>query len=119
MPVIPVNAPAAEISQLLESIATVFKFPPIATAPVEVPVAIFTGKFDDALRFTAAPVTVNPLLPVMSPVEVNVPAPRRFAPLAVNAVVPPGARMMLPVEEEPKVKVCLAVVASVPVALRY
>ena len=72
---IPVIAPVVVISQSLESIATVLEFPPIATAPVEVPVAIFTAKLEEALRETAAPVTVKPAVVVIRPSEVIAPMP--------------------------------------------
>ena len=67
--------------------ATVLEPPPIATAPVEAPVPMFTGKLEEAFRLTAAPVTVKPALPVIRPEEVKVPAPVRLTPLAVKAVV--------------------------------
>jgi len=63
--------------------------------------------------------TVNPLLAVRRPVEVKVPAPVKLAPEAVKAVVPFGARTMLPVPAAPSCKVCPLVVASVPAAVRY
>ena len=56
----------------------------------------------------------------VSPVNpVKVPAPIKFAPLAVKANVPPGTSCTSPVSVSPKVKVCFVVVAKVPVALRY
>jgi hypothetical protein len=55
----------------------------------------------------------------MSPVDVNVPAPVRFAPLAVNAVVPFGANTILPVPAAPMVNVCPFVVPNVPVPVKY
>ena len=61
---------------------------------------------------------VNPAFAVIRPVEVNVPAPVRFAPLPVRAVVPPGARTISPVLVSPKVKVCLLLVARTPEAER-
>ncbi len=83
----PVIAPAAEISQLDESIATVFRLPPIATAPVDVPVAIFTGKLEEAFRFTVPPVIVSPALPVIRPAAVIVP-PLLVVILPLVATVP-------------------------------
>jgi len=59
------------------------------------------------------PLEVSPVKPV------SVPAPIRFAPLAVRAVVPPGESTISPVAVSPKVNVCLAVVARVPAAVRY
>ena len=59
----------------------------------------------------------------MVPLEVRPPRPVRvplfatkFAPLAVKAVVPPGAMTMFPVVALPRVKVWKLVVPSVPVA---
>src|SRR6266702_1118031 len=86
-----------------------------ANVPVPLPIAVLA--VPDVL-ILAAPTTVNPPFAVRSPVEVKVPAPVRLAPAAVKAVVPPGARRMLPVVAEPNVKVCLAVVAMVPSAVR-
>ena len=57
------------------------------------------------------PEDVNPVKPV------RVPAPIRFAPLAVRASVPPGVSCTSPVFVSPRVRVCLAVVARVPVAV--
>jgi len=48
---------------------------------------------------------VNPLLPVISPVEVNVPAPVRAVPFVDNAVTPLGAKIIFPVERDPSVNV--------------
>src|SRR2546423_15020844 len=99
----PETAPAPVISHEELSIATWLLLLPIVTVPVEPPVAMLTGKFDEAFKLTAAPVKVKPLLPVIKPVEVNAPAPVRLAPEAVRAVVPPGARIILPVELLPRV----------------
>jgi hypothetical protein len=49
--------------------------PPIVTMPVEVPVAMFTALFDEALRLTIPPLTVIPDCPVRSPADVIVPLP--------------------------------------------
>ena len=55
----------------------------------------------------------------MSPVKpVSVPEAIRLAPLAVKAVVPPGARTISPVVELPKVKVCAFVVPRIPVPVK-
>ena len=59
------------------------------------------------------PEEVNPVRPV------RVPAAMRLAALAVRARVPPGASLTSPVLVSPKVKVCLAVVDRIPVAVRY
>jgi len=72
-PVSPEMAPAEDMAQLVVETATVFEPPPIATAPVVVPVPILTGKLDEAFRFTAAPVTVAPRLPVRSWATVKAP----------------------------------------------
>ncbi len=58
----------------------------------------------EVFRLTVPPLIVSPAVPVISPEEVNVPAPARFAPLAVRAVVPPGARIILPVPTAPRVR---------------
>jgi hypothetical protein len=63
--------------------------------------------------------TVKPLLAVNSPLDVNVPAPVRFAPLAVNAVVPFGANTIFPVPAAPRVNVWLFVVPTIPPPVRY
>lgn len=78
----------------------------------------------DPLVYSGPPFDVKPekvIVPEeVSPVKpVKVPAPIKFAPLAVKAVVPPGERTISPVLASPRVRVCLAVVARVPVALRY
>src|SRR6266446_131755 len=59
-----------------------------------------------------------PPFAVNNPVEVNVPAPVRFAPLAVNAVVPSGAKIIFPVVPLPNVKVCAFVVPSTPAPVK-
>ena len=75
----PVIAPAVVMSQSDESMATVFALPPIVTAPVDVPVAILTAKFEEVFKETAAPVMVSPPVPWISPVPeltpTNTPAP--------------------------------------------
>ena len=49
--------------------------------------------------------TVNAFDAVISPLEVNVPAPDKLAPEAVNAVVPFGAIITFPVPAAPRVRV--------------
>jgi len=55
----PDAAPSVDISHEDELIATVFKFPPILTAPVEVPVFILVAKLELLFIFTAPPDVVN------------------------------------------------------------
>ena len=59
------------------------------------------------------PLEVSPVNPV------RVPPAIRFDPRPVKAVDPPGESTISPVFVSPRVKVCLAVVARVPEALRY
>ena len=66
-------APAEETSQEVVSIASVSALPPIATAPVVVPVPMLTAKLDEAFRLIVAPVTVAPRFPVRSWVTVKAP----------------------------------------------
>jgi hypothetical protein len=62
--------------------------------------------------------TLIPLLAVNRPDEVRVPAPVRLAPWAVNAVVPPGARVIFPVPRAPKVRLWLLVVPIAPLPVK-
>jgi hypothetical protein len=71
MPVSPLAAPAEFISHVFESTATEFEFPPILTAPVDVPVFMLVAKFEFAFKFTLAPVDVKPAVALMAPVEVS------------------------------------------------
>src|SRR4030042_1844489 len=48
---------------------------PMVIVPVDEPVPIVVLKFEESLRDTAAPVTVNPACPVRSPADVIVPVP--------------------------------------------
>ena len=97
---IPVNAPVVDISQSEELTSTVFEFPPIVTAPVDVPVAILTAKFEEAFNETAAPVTVNPPVVVIRPLEVMAPRPVAIPVASISqslllmATVPPPAPMV-------------------------
>ena len=72
-PVRPEMAPAEETSQEVVSMARVLELPPIATAPVEPPVAMFTAKLEPAFRLIAAPETEAPRFPVRSWVAVKAP----------------------------------------------
>jgi hypothetical protein len=73
MPVAPVITPAVEISNAVESMATVFDPPPIETAPFEVPVPTLIAKLEETLRSIAppeevmAPVFVIPRTSVIAP----------------------------------------------------
>jgi hypothetical protein len=74
-PVRPVNAPPEETSQLVVSMARVEEPPPIATAPVDIPVLILVPKLEESLIDVAAPDIVAPADPVNNPAEVIVPEP--------------------------------------------
>jgi len=63
-PVRPEMAPAEDMAQLVVEMATVFAPPPIATAPVEVPVPMLTPLLDEAFKLIAAPEIVAPREPV-------------------------------------------------------
>ena len=60
------------------------------------------------------PEKVRPVVPAI----VKLPAPVRLVPMAVKAVTPPGERTTLPVVALPRVKLCMAVVPRIPVAVR-
>ena len=84
-------------AKVLAALVLMFTAPaellPILTLPVLDPVLMLVLKFDEAFKDTAAPVTVNPALPVINPVDVN-------APPAVKSPVP--------------VVIALLVVVSIP-----
>jgi hypothetical protein len=62
--------------------------------------------------------TVSPPFAVINPVDENVPALVRLAPMAVREVTPWDESVTLPVEPEPKVKVCALVVPNTPIPER-
>jgi len=74
IPPVPPERPKELAPTLLPIAITLPPVEPFAifTAPVEVPVFILLAKLEEAFKFTAAPVTVSPAEPVMSPEIVGV-----------------------------------------------
>src|SRR5690606_32587692 len=66
----PDAAPAVDTSHELELMATVLLPPPIETAPLEVPVAIFTAKLEFALKLITPPLLLIPVVKFTVPLEV-------------------------------------------------
>jgi hypothetical protein len=81
-PVAPETTPAVDMSRLVESSANVLLPLPIVTAPVLVPVATLTAKFELMLRSIVAPVTDKPAWPII--LLLNVLAPPKVWLLAVT-----------------------------------
>src|SRR4029079_19183759 len=112
------NVNAVGVTPIVSIVATPVNAPPVVTlrpddvranVPVAVPIAVLAVP---VVLMLVAPVTVNPLLAVSNPCDVNVPDAVRFAPTAVNDVAPPEEITTFPVELLPRVNVCPLVVAS-------
>jgi hypothetical protein len=119
------RAPEASRSRVVALTAKVLLPPPIVTAPVEVPVLMLVTKLEEALRLTAAPVTVRPASPVRRPAEVMVPLPEvEMSPevvmespeVAGERVVVPLSRLQKPTVPEVSVVVMLPEQVKSPVA---
>ena len=102
---------------------TPVKAPPDTLRPVDVnvnepdefPIEVFAVP---VVLIFVVPATVNPAFPVINPVDVNVPALVREEPAAVRDVTPLDEITTFPVEEDPRVNVCIFVVAKLPLPVR-